>query len=121
MTGPDYTKCMHPRPFAAIRKDTPWLTWRAVLCLDNGRKLCLGQFPTVDDARAGVRRRGWVHVKPLNFPQPEQRGGIPIACLGALRRARYAPLARAEAACWQPPVGTRGLHSSTFQLNLSRF
>ena len=46
----------------------------------------LGHFVTVDDAGRGydaeVRRRGWAHVRPLNFPQPEEvaayaRAGAP--------------------------------------------
>jgi len=60
-----------------IRKDTPWLTWRAELCQPGEAHLQLGLFPTADDAArahdAEVRRRGWAHVKPLNFPQPEEQ------------------------------------------------
>jgi hypothetical protein len=37
----------------------------------------LGQFATVDDAGraydAEVRWRGWAHIRPLNFPQPEEQ------------------------------------------------
>jgi len=59
-----------------IRKATPWLKWRAELRLPGGHKLQLGKFPTADDAAraydAEVRRRGWAHVRPLNFPQPEE-------------------------------------------------
>ena len=41
----------------------------------------LGYFPTADDAAraydAEVRRRGWAHARPLNFPQPEEVGVYP--------------------------------------------
>jgi len=60
-----------------ICKATPWLKWRALLSMPGNKLLELGNFPTVDDAAraydAEVRRRGWAHVKPLNFPQPEER------------------------------------------------
>ena len=59
-----------------IKKDTPWLKWRAQLYLPGRKQYKLGLFPTVDDAAraydAEVRRRGWAHVRPLNFPQPEE-------------------------------------------------
>ena len=61
---------------AMISQDTPWLKWRAQLFLPGPTKLHLGPFATADDAArasdAEVRRRGWAHVRPLNFPQPEE-------------------------------------------------
>jgi len=63
---------------ASIRKTTPWLKWRAELSLPGHVTVLLGYFATVDEAAraydAEVRRRGWTHVKPLNFPQPEELG-----------------------------------------------
>ena len=48
----------------------------AQLTLPGHTTLELGPFPTADDAAraydAEVRRRGWVHVRALNFPQPEE-------------------------------------------------
>ena len=59
-----------------IRKTTPWLTWRAELNLSRRSNLRVGHFATVDDAARAydveVQRRGWAHVRPLNFPQPEE-------------------------------------------------
>ena len=67
----------------SIREDTPSLTWRAQLHLSVNQKLELGLFPTADDAArahdAEVRRRGLAHVKPLNFPQPEEQAAYPQA------------------------------------------
>ena len=66
---------------ASIRKDTPGLTWWARLQLPGFKHFDLGHFPTVDDAAraydAEVRRRGWAHKKPLNFPQPEELATYP--------------------------------------------
>jgi hypothetical protein len=43
----------------------------------------IGLFSTVDDAGraydAEVRRRGWAHAWPLNFPQPEELPAYPQA------------------------------------------
>ena len=65
----------------AIRKATPWLKWRAELNLPGDEKFGLGLFPTADDAAraydAEVRRRGWAHMKPLNFPQPDELAAYP--------------------------------------------
>jgi len=59
-----------------IGKDTPWLKWRARLYLAGDKQLDLGSFATADDAARAydveVRRRGWTHVRLLNFPQPEE-------------------------------------------------
>jgi len=64
-----------------ISTSTPWLKWRARLALSSRTILDLGHFTTADDAAraydAEVRRRGWVHVKPLNFPQPEELAAHP--------------------------------------------
>ena len=64
-----------------IKKDTPWLEWRVELHLPGNTILQLGVFATTDDAAraddAEVRRRGWAHVKPLNFPQPEELEAYP--------------------------------------------
>ena len=66
-----------------ISKVTPWLKWRARLNLPGHNDLLLGHFATVDDAAraydAEVRRRGWVQVKQLNFPQPEELAAHPRA------------------------------------------
>jgi hypothetical protein len=89
-----------------ILKDAPWLGWRAQLNLPGCTTLRLRHFATVDDAAraydAEVRRRRWVHVKPLNFPQPEE--------LAAYRQAgeercdeRGLPLTLAS----KPPAGTQ--------------
>jgi hypothetical protein len=63
-------------PGESIRTDTPWLIWRAGLSRPGSNTLSLGHFLTADDAAraydAEVRRRGWVHLKPLNFPQLEE-------------------------------------------------
>jgi len=60
-----------------ISSDTAWLKWRARLWMPGSKDIYLGYFPTADDAAraydAEVRRRGWTHVKPLNFPQPEEQ------------------------------------------------
>jgi hypothetical protein len=60
----------------SIRKDTPWLKWRAELHLPGNITFQLRVFATADDAAraydAEVRRRGWVHARPLNFPKPEE-------------------------------------------------
>ena len=59
-----------------LGKDTPWLKWCAQLSLPGHESLRLGDFLIVDDAAraydAEVRRRGWVHLKPLNLPQLEE-------------------------------------------------
>ena len=73
--GPSGRHGVHELTGAAIRKDTPWLNWRTDLNLPGDKKLKLGFFPSADDAAraydAEVRRRGWAHAKPLNFPQPQ--------------------------------------------------
>jgi len=67
----------------AIQKATPWLTWCARLMLPGDRRVELGYFATADHAAraydAEVRRRGWAHVKQLNFPQPEEPTAYPQA------------------------------------------
>jgi hypothetical protein len=67
----------------SIRKATPWLKWRAQLRLPGEIHLLLGCFATADDAAraydAEVRRRGWAHVRALNFPQPEEQAAYPQA------------------------------------------
>jgi hypothetical protein len=64
-------------------RDTPCLKWRARVRLPGDQTLSLGNFATVDDAAraydAEVRRRGWAHMKPLNFPQPEELAVYPLA------------------------------------------
>jgi hypothetical protein len=90
-----------------IIKATPWLKWGAALTLPGHQKLSLGTFATVDDAAraydAEVRRRGWVHVKPLNFPQPEELAAYP-AQAGERCDERGLPLSLAP----EPPVGAQG-------------
>ena len=60
-----------------IRKATPLLKWRAALSLPGHKVIELGLSPTADDAARAydteVRRRGWAHVRALNFPQPEEQ------------------------------------------------
>jgi len=68
-------------------------------------------FANVDDATraydAEVRRRGWVHVRPLNFPQREELGVYPHA--GEERcDERGQPLSLAP----EPPVSTQGAAST---------
>ena len=87
-----------------IRKATPWLKWRAQLSLRGNTILQLEHFATVDDAAqaydAEVRRRGWVNLKPLNFPQPEELATYPAqpgsaatseVCPSRLHRSRLLP------------------------------
>ena len=60
----------------SLRKHTPWLKWRVALNLPGNSKLELGLFSTADDGAraydAEVRRRGWAHVRAINFPLPEE-------------------------------------------------
>ena len=89
-----------------IKKATPWLKWRADLCVPGGKRLPLGLFPTVDDAAraydAEVRRRGWEHVRRLNFPQPEELAAYTPA--GERCDERGLPLTLAP----EPQVATQG-------------
>jgi len=89
-----------------IRKATPWLKWRAQVQLPGHKSLRLGYFATVDDAAQAydteVRRRGWTHVKPLNFPQPEELAAYPQAA--ERRDERGLPLSLAP----EPSAGTQG-------------
>jgi len=110
---------VYERTGADIRKDTPWLKWRAQLSLPSHDMLDLGLFATADDAAraydAEVRRRGWAHVKPLNFPQPEEQAAYAQA--GKRCEERGLPLtlapdppavaqnaAAAQGAAGQPPA-----------------
>ena len=74
--GPSGRHGVYERTEEWISMGTSCLTWRAGLCVAGHKSLHLGGFPTVDDAAraydAEVRRRGWAHVRPLNFPQPEE-------------------------------------------------
>ena len=74
--GPSGRHGVHQLTGADIRKATPWLKWRGDMQLPGRKSLQLGLFATSDDAAraydAEVRRRGWAHLKPLNFPQPEE-------------------------------------------------
>ena len=89
-----------------IKKDTPWLKWRVQLSLPGHTSLLFGFFPTVDDAAraydAEVRRRGWAHVRALNFPQPEEQAAYAQA--GERCDERGLPLSLAP----EPPVGAQG-------------
>ena len=88
-----------------IRKDTPWLEWRAELQLPGNTTLQLGVFATADDAAraydAEARRRGWTHVRALNFPLPEE-----LAVYGSDERCdeRGLPLTLTT----EQPTGTQG-------------
>jgi len=88
----------------AFSKATPLLNWRAEPCLPGGKLLCLGKFPTTDEASraydAEVRRRGWAHVRPLNFPQSEEVAAY--AQVGERCDERGLPLPLAP----EPPAGT---------------
>jgi hypothetical protein len=89
-----------------IRKATPWLKWRARLNLPGTTHIELGPFSTVDDAAraydAEVRRRGWVHARPLNFPEPEELAAYPQA--GERCDERGLPLTLAP----EPPAAAQG-------------
>ena len=89
-----------------IRKATPWLKWRARLNLPGTTHIELGPFSTVDDAAraydAEVRRRGWVHARPLNFPEPEELAAYPQA--GERCDERGLPLSHAPV----PPAAAQG-------------
>jgi hypothetical protein len=103
-----------------ISKATPWLKWRAQLCLPGGQDLQLGHFPTMDeDARAydaEVRRRGWAHARPLNFPQPDELAayaqagepcderGLPLSLAPEPPSAALAAAAAQGAADQRPPT-----------------
>jgi hypothetical protein len=90
----------------SIGKATPWLRWRARLKLQGNIALELGTFGTVDAAAraydAEVRRCGWAHVKPLNFPQLEELAAYPQA--GERCDERGLPLSLAP----EPPAATQG-------------
>ena len=87
-----------------INKATLWLIWRARLQLPGQPALDLGHFVTVDDAAraydAEVRRRGWAHVRPLNFPQPQELAAY------AVQRCDERGLLLSLAP--NPPAGTEG-------------
>jgi len=107
-----------------IKKDTPWLKWRAELCVPSNNKLQLDSFRTADDAAraydAEVRRRGWAHVRPLNFPQPEERAayaqakercderGLPLTLAPELSAAAAAAAAAAQGSSGQRPPKLSG-------------
>jgi hypothetical protein len=88
------------------KKDAPWLKWRTQLYLSDSEHLELGIFPNVDDAAraydAEVRRRGWAHARPLNFPQPDELAAYPHA--GERCDERGLPLSLAP----DPPAADRG-------------
>jgi hypothetical protein len=90
----------------SINKATPWLKWRAHLALPGHDTLYLGYFPTVDDAAraydAEVRRRGWTHIKQLNFPQLKELAAYAQA--GERCDERGLPLSLAL----EPSVGAQG-------------
>ena len=102
-----------------IRKATPWLTWRARLQLPFGTQLQIGSFPSVDDAAraydAEVRRRGWAHVRALNFPQPEELAaytqaeercderGLPLSLVPEQPAGTHIPAATHGAPGQRPP------------------
>jgi hypothetical protein len=90
-----------------ILKDAPWLGWRAQLNLPGRTTLRLRHFVTVDDVAraydAEVRRRGWAHVRPINFPQPEELAAYPQA--GERCDERGLPLTLAP----DPPAATQGV------------
>ena len=101
-------------------KATPWLKWRAELSLPGRKVLHVGDFATADDAAqaydAEVRRRGWAHVKPLNFPQPEEltaytlsvercdERGLPLSLAPELTAATQGAAATEEGASGQWPL-----------------
>jgi len=89
-----------------LRKGAPRLKWRAQLRLPGNRTLELGLSPTTNDAAraydAEVRRRGWAHVRALNFPQPEELAAYPQA--GERCDERGLPLTLAP----EPPAAAQG-------------
>jgi hypothetical protein len=97
-----------------ITKATPWLKWRARLCLPGKKDLDLGTFPTTDDAAraydAEVRRRGWAHVRPLNFPQPEELAAH-LQASGERCDERGISLSSAQ----EPPVGAGAAQGASGQ------
>jgi len=104
--GPSGRHGVHERTGRDIGKATPWLKWCAELSLPGAKTLGLGLFPAVDDAAraydAEVRRRGWAHVRALNFPQPEEL----VAYAQAVERCdeRSLPLSLAP----EPPAAAQG-------------
>jgi len=98
-----------------LSKGTPWLKRRAQLQLPGDITLQLGAFSTVDDAAraydAEVRRRGWTHARPLNFPQLEELG-------------EYAPDERCDerglplSLAPEPPSATQGATAAQGALGL---
>ena len=85
-------------------KATPWLATMHVPGADTN--YVAGYFATKQEAAraydAEVRRRGWAHVKPLNFPQPEELAAYPQA--GERCDERGLPLSLAP----EPPAVTQG-------------
>jgi len=114
--GPSGRHGIHERIGRDIGKVTPWFKWRAELSLPDNTKLNLGLFPTVDDAAraydAEVRRRGWAHVRALNFPLPEELAAY--AQVGERCDEQGQPLSLAL----EPPAANQGAacaHSASGQ------
>jgi len=66
------------------KKATPW---RTEMCVSSGTgRYVVGYFATKKEAAraydAEVRRRGWAHLKRLNFPQPADDAALPPSAGG---------------------------------------